>query len=216
MPGRICPLIHNRSCTPITRPIVELNVLKTNIMKYILPSIAALTLSILPLHGAEFDKLARQFIAATSEDDSGQLDKVFAESPTKKKTISESAQVQAVITSGKLKITAIDKKLEIGDLGVTLMRHDFEREPKGSFRPIVCVRTAGQWKVYPWSSTSDMWVLAETRTPDERIHIQLFNKWANLMEDLLIEQAEQPATQPKVAPPVKDQPSIPTSKDGPR
>lgn len=191
-------------------------------MKFILPSIVALALGSLSLQGAELDRLARQFIAATSENDPGQLDKVFAESTTKKKAIAETAQVQAMITSGKLKITAIDKELIIGDLGVTLMRLDFEGEPKGSFRPIVCVRTSGQWKIFPWSSTSDLKVLADTRTPDERIHIQLFNKWANLMEDLLLEQAEpqtapaRPATKPADKVPAGVQPPPPTSKSAPR
>jgi hypothetical protein len=140
------------------------------------------------LHAGELDQIARNFITATSKNDATLLAEVFVDSPPKDKAIAEIAQVPPLLEAGQLQITAVDKELIIGDLGGTLMRLDFEGQPKPSFRPIGCVRTEGKWKIFPCASTSDLKVLAEMRTPEEKIHIQLFNKWASLMEDLLLEQ----------------------------
>jgi hypothetical protein len=191
-------------------------------MKFISILVAACGFCAFSLEARELDQIAKQFVTASLKNDAVVFEEIYTESPTKQKAIADFAKefVQAapLIDAGKLKVTTIDKELVIGDLGVTLMRLDFADQPKATFRPIVCVRVSGSWKVFPWSSTSDLKVLAETRTPEEKIHIQLFNKWANLMEDLLLEQeaeqvsAGQPATRPDSKPEGKEKPE-PESKE---
>jgi hypothetical protein len=191
-------------------------------MKFIPILVAACGFCAFSLKAGELDQIAKQLVTASLKNDAAAFEKIYTESPTKQKAIADFAKefVQAapLIDAGKLKVTAIDKELVIGDLGVTLMRLDFADQPKASFRPIVCVRVSGSWEVFPWSSTSDLKVLSEMRTPEEKIHIQLFNKWANLMEDLLLEQedkkgnANQPATRPDSKPEGDEKPA-PESKE---
>jgi hypothetical protein len=187
-------------------------------MKILPILVAACGLCASSLKAGELDQLAKQFVTASLKHDAAAFEKIYTDSPTKQKAIAEFVKAAPLIDAGKLKVTAIDKELVIGDLGVTLVRLDFADQHKASFQPLVCVRASGTWKVFPWSSTSDLKVLAETRTPEEKIHIQLFNKWASLMEDLLLEQeageanAGQPATRPDSKPEGNEK-SEPDSKD---
>jgi hypothetical protein len=102
-----------------------------------------------------------------------------------------------------MKVAPVNKELVIGNLGVTLLRTDFEGQDEPQYGPMVCVRTESGWRVFPWASESDLKVLLEQRTPDEQIHLKLFNLWGNLTEQQLKKEAEQagagqPATRPEL------------------
>ena len=186
-------------------------------MKYLPAIILSLACSVSVQNAAELASTAKSFVEATLKNDIGAFEELYLESSTKPKAIEglskEFEEVSELIKAGKLTASSVDKELVIGDLGVTLMQIDFEEEDQTSFRPIVCVRTPEGWRVFPWFSTSDLEVLADSRTPEERIHIQLFNRWANLMEDLLLEQqkaeqgvAPQSATRSESDPEGSDKP----------
>ncbi len=145
------------------------------------------------LPAAELVPIAKQFVAAVAKLDNEKLSEIYADGPTKQDAIKALAEAAPTIESGKLKIGAIDKELIIGDLGVTLTRLESTDPPKVGYKPLIFVKVSGVWKVFPWATQSDLNALADQRTPEERIHLQLFNKWTNLMEDLLDEEAEQPA-----------------------
>lgn len=147
------------------------------------------------LPAAELIPIAKQFVAALAKLDNEKLSGIYADAPTKENAIKAFAEAAPMIESGKLKIGAIDKQLIIGDLGVTLMRLESTDPPKVGYKPMIFVKVGGIWKVFPWATQSDLKTLADQRTPEERIHLQLFNKWANLMEELLAFESE------KVVPP---------------
>ncbi len=162
-------------------------------MKYKILLLTTLVLNSLTLHAGTLTELSKKYVASASANDKAQLEAICMDSPTKAKSIEECAQLPEMIKSGKAKVTAVDKELIIGDLGVTLMRIDFDEQPKPSFRPIVCVRIDDHWKVFPWVTTSDMKELAKQRTPEETIHIQLLNEWTHLMGQLLLKQETEQA-----------------------
>jgi hypothetical protein len=147
----------------------------------------------LDLHAAELTSVAQKFVTASISGDSAQLDQVYLESPTRERADAAFAEALPQIKAGKLKVAHVDKELVIGDLGVTLMRIEFEGHPGANFKPMICVRTDTGWRLFPWASESDLKVLMEQRTPDEQIHLRLFNIWANFTEEQLNKEAEQAA-----------------------
>ena len=161
----------------------------TRILIYTLLS---LSIGCLSCH-AHLKDIATQFVDATISGNSEELKKLYIDSTTREKFIKEFMEASPMIQSKKIKITRIDKELVIGDLGVTLIRLDFEGRPKPKYQPLICVRSNNIWKIFPWTSQSDLKVLLNQRNPDEQIHLQLFNEWANLTEDQLTKNAEQVA-----------------------
>ena len=143
------------------------------------------------LPAVELVPIAKQFVAAVAKLDNEKLSGIYADAPTKQNAIKALGEAAPMIESGKLKIGAIDKELIIGDLGVTLTRLESTDPPKVGYKPLIFVKVGGIWKVFPWATQSDLKSLADQRNPEERIHLQLFNKWADLMEELLEEQTEQ-------------------------
>ena len=147
----------------------------------------------LEIHAAELTNVAQKFVAASIAGDSAKLDEVYLESPTRERADAAFAEALPQIKAGKLKVEHVDKELVIGDLGVTLMRIEIEGHPVANFKPIICVRTDAGWRLFPWASESDLKVLLDQRTPDEKIHLRLFNTWANLVEEQIEKEAEQAA-----------------------
>ena len=153
------------------------------------------------VQAAELSKIARQFVEAAASGNTDALAKSYVDAPSKEAAVEAFGEASKLIAEGKIKISEVERELVIGDLGVTLFQ--FEMDGKKDMKPIICVRTNGEWKVYPWASESDLNGLLKTRTPDEQIHLQLFNKWANLVEEQIKEQAEgatkssPPAVSPK-------------------
>ncbi|MBK1884911.1 hypothetical protein JIN85_21045, partial [Luteolibacter pohnpeiensis] len=141
-------------------------------------------------HAAELKEIAEKFVSASVAGDSTKLDEVYLDSPTRERADAAFAEALPQIKAGKLKVAHVDKELVIGDLGVTLMRIDFEGHPVANFKPIICVRTDAGWRLFPWASQSDLKVLMDQRTPDEQIHLRLFNTWANLVEEQIEKEAE--------------------------
>ena len=159
-------------------------------IRSILPILTGLLLS-LEIHAAELTNVAQKFVTASIAGDSEKLDEVYLESPTRERADAAFAEALPQIKAGKLQVAHVDKELVIGDLGVTLMRIEFEGHPVANFKPMICVRTDAGWRLFPWASESDLKVLMEQRTPDEQIHLRLFNTWANLTEEQLNKKAEQ-------------------------
>jgi hypothetical protein len=161
-------------------------------------------------HAAELKEIAEKFVSASIAGDSAKLDEVYIESPTRERVDAAFAEALPQIKAGKLRVAHVDRELVIGDLGVTLMRIEFEGHPVANFKPIIGVRTAAGWRLFPWASESDLKVLIHQRTPDEQIHLRLFNAWANLVEEQIEKVAEagtgQPATRPESKSEGGDQP----------
>jgi hypothetical protein len=153
------------------------------------------------ISSAELEAVSEQFLAAVESGDSEKLTQVYLEGPTREKTVAEFIRALPEIKSGKMKVARVDKELVIGNLGVTLLRTDFEGQDEPEYGPLVCVRTESGWRVFPWASESDLKVLFEQRTPDEQIHLKLFDLWGNLTEQQLKKEAEagtgQSATRPE-------------------
>ncbi|QQL44092.1 hypothetical protein [Sulfuriroseicoccus oceanibius] len=160
-------------------------------MKRTLHHLLAGILSVSVAHAAELKEIAEKFVSAWVAGDYAKLDEVYLESPTRERADEAFAEALPQIKAGKLTVAHVDKELVIGDLGVTLMRIDFEGHPVANFKPIICVRTEAGWRLFPWASQSDLKVLMDQRTPDEQIHLRLFNTWANLVEEQIEKEAEQ-------------------------
>ena len=131
--------------------------------------------------------------------------------------VAEFAQILPQIQAKKLRISRIENELVIGDLGVTLIRLDLDGHAKPNYKPLICVRTDSGWRIFPWASQADLNILLEQRSPEEQIHLKLFNEWGNLIEELLTKQAQQgvadqPATAPESNSEDKDDPK-PESKE---
>ncbi|RYD78855.1 MAG: hypothetical protein EOP84_13760 [Verrucomicrobiaceae bacterium] len=155
-------------------------------------------------HAAELKDIAEKLVSASIAGDSAKLDEVYLESPTRERADAAFAEALPQIQAGKLRVAHVDRELVIGNLGVTLMRIDFEGHPVANFQPIIGVRTDKGWQLFPWASESDLKVLMQQRTPDEQIHLRLFDRWAHLIEEQIEKEAEagtvQPATRPESKP----------------
>jgi len=153
-----------------------------------------LLLSVSPLGlAAELEALSKRFIDSAQRGDSEGLTKIYLNGPTRTKAVTAFMEIFAQVKKKELKISRIENELIIGDLGVALIRVESvdHREPR--YRPFICVRTSKGWRAYPWFNEADLKLLYEQRTPEEQIHLKLFNKWGNLMGELLKKQAEQDA-----------------------
>jgi predicted acyl esterase len=153
----------------------------TRILTYTLLSLSFSCLSC----NAHLKDVATQFVDAAISGNSKELTQIYIDSTTREKAIKEFMEFSPMIQSKKIKITRIDKELVIGDLGVTLIRLDIEGRTEPNYQPLICVRFNDTWKIFPWTSKSDLKILLKQRSPDEQIHLQLFNEWAKLTEEQL-------------------------------
>ena len=133
----------------------------------------------------ELSNLSKKFVVAATNGDRETLKKLYLDSPTLQKTIEALSQELPKIKENKLSISHIPRELIIGELGVSLMKIKSEDPLRSRYLPIIFVRTETGWKIFPWSSEADIKVLFDQRSPEEQIHLKLFNKWANLTENQL-------------------------------
>ncbi len=135
----------------------------------------------------ELVPIAEQFVAAVTKSNDEEVNKLYAEGSTKQNAIVAFAEVAPMIESGKLKISAVEKELIIGDLGISLTRLEFTEPAKIGYKPMFFVKIDGVWKIFPRATQKDIDILKEQRSPDERIHLQLFNEWVSLTQESLEE-----------------------------
>ena len=140
---------------------------------------------------SELEDISKLFVAAAKSGNSDQLKKIYLDTSTRDTALLELEKTLPQIQSKKLNLSNIKNELVIGDLGVTLIRVDFADQPEPKYRPLICVRTKNGWRVFPWSTQDDLKTLYEQRTPEEQIHLKLFNKWGQLIKPLLKPEAEQ-------------------------
>jgi hypothetical protein len=157
-------------------------------MKWILPTVFLGLFASSWARAGELSKIGLQFIEAAAAGNSDALAKTYIDAPSKEAAVAAFKEASQLIAGGKIKVSKVERELVIGDLGVTLF--SFEMDGNKDLKPIICVRDQGEWKVYPWATESDMNGLLKTRTPDEQIHLQLFDEWARLVEKQMEEQAK--------------------------
>jgi hypothetical protein len=152
----------------------------------LLASITAVQMAV----GGELTAISTQFVAAATRGDAEGVVSTLCENGVgKEEMITEFKNAAPDFKSGKLKFTKIERELVIGDLGVTLMRLDIEGNPEPDYKPILCLKEKGKWRVIPWASEKDLKAVYEQRSKEEQIHLKLFNKWANLMGEMLADEA---------------------------
>ena len=142
----------------------------------------------------ELTAISSKFVEAAKEGNIENLSSTLWDGgPAKEEMIAEFKKVAPEIQKGNLKIKSVDRELIIGELGVTLMRIDAVGDDGPDYNPIICIKSKGKWVIFPWGTEKHLKVLFDQRSKEEQIHLKLFNEWANLMEKLLKEEAEQDA-----------------------
>ena len=151
----------------------------------ILISIVLLALTTSINFANELEKLSKDFVMAVTNGNTEELKKIYLDSSTLQKTIDDFLLALPLFEEKKLTVSHVPRELIIGNLGVSLIKLKSTDGPTPSYKPLIFVKTESGWKLFPWSRQADLKILIEQRNPDEQIHIQLFNKWANLVEDQL-------------------------------
>ena len=159
----------------------------------LLTSFLVLTLLTSLSIASELEDISKQFVAAATKGDIEVVRNLYMDSPTKDKTVAGFSKALPSIRDKKILISHVSRELILGDLGVTLLKMNFEGHSEAQYKPMICVRTKDGWKIFPWSSDKDLKVLLDQRNQEEQIHLQLFNTWANLTKAQLTKLAEQDA-----------------------
>ncbi|MDX1680110.1 MAG: hypothetical protein R3242_05190, partial [Akkermansiaceae bacterium] len=106
------------------------------------------------------------------------------------------------IESGELKISHVNRQLIIGDLGVTLIRIEAS-SGEVDYDPLIYVKDESGWHILPYADERGLKAFAAKRTKDEQIHLELFDKWANLVAEQEQEAEQFGADQAVAAPGAK-------------